>query len=378
MSWNENKGGPWGSAGGNRPKNPWQNNNGSGNGGGNGQQPPPDIDAVWREIQQKMNQYFPGGQHRSRGIFVAVLVVAGLWLASGFYQVSAGQLGVVLRFGSPTRIEAPGLRYHLPMPIEQVILPDVTSARKTEIGFSADRRGNSDRDIPDESMMLTGDENIIDVNFEVIWQVDPVKVKDYLFNIRDPELMVKAAAESVMRDVIGTTNIQTALTGGRSLIEQRTIEYLQKLLSQYQAGILITQVNLRSARPPAEVADAFQDVTRARSDKETAINKAETYKSRVVPEAEGEAARKIQEAEAYKKQVVNIAKGNAERFLSVYESYKLSKDTTAKQMYMDAMESILQDAHKIVIDPKNGSGTTSYLPLNELIKPPATQKSSRN
>jgi modulator of FtsH protease HflK len=374
MNWNENnKGGPWGSGGGSggqKPKNPWQGGGNSG-GGPRGPQQPPDLDAVMREFQQKFGQFFPGGgDGRKKLVGIAIAVIVGLWLASGFYQVSSTQLGVVLRFGKPERIENPGLRYHLPGPIETVELTEVTSARKIEVGFSSSRRNSEESDVPNESMMLTGDENIIDVNFEVIWQVDPEKVKDFLFNIRKPEQTVKAAAESVMREVIGTTNIQTALTDGRSLIEQRTLELLQSLLNQYKSGVLVTQVNLRSARPPAEVADSFQDVTRARSDKETKINQAETYRSRVIPTAEGDAARKIQEAEGYKQQVVNLAKGNAERFTSVYQSYQLSRDTAAKQMYLETMESILRNANKIVIDPK-GQGVNSYLPLNELIRTPA-------
>ena len=193
-------------------------------------------------------------------------------------------------------------------------------------------------------------------------------MKDFLFSLRDPELTVKAVAESIMRQVIGQSDIQTALTGGRSAIETTTQELLQKTLAQYQTGVMVTQVNLRGARPPGEVADAFQDVTRARSDKETTINQAETYRSSIIPEAQGQAARLLQEAAAYKAQVVNLATGNAQRFNSVYQSYAMSKDTTSKQMYLETMESILGEATKIVIDGDGAKNATPFLPLQDMMK----------
>lgn len=375
MNGNDDNNGPWGSSSGGSGKsssgrNPWAEGPSSGGPSPSGGHQPPDLDALLRQGQDKLKQMMPGDFNNARGFMILLLALGLFWLASGFYQVSAGQLGVVLRFGNPVRVEGPGLRYRLPYPFEEVLLPEVTALQKIEIGYRTDsRRGQGEQDVPDESSMLTGDENIIDVNFQIVWQVDPEKVKDFLFNIRDPERTVAAAAESVMREVIGTTDIKTALTGGRSDIEARTQEQLQKVLDQYQSGILITQVNLRGAKPPAEVADAFQDVTRARSDKETAINQAETYKSKIIPEAEGRALQMLQEADAYRQQVVNVARGNADRFTSVWQSYAQAKDVTTRQMYLETMESILRDAPKIVVDPAlKGAGVTSYLPLNELMR----------
>lgn len=370
MSWN-NGNSPWGqpnnNQGGNRKgSDPWQSKRPS---NGSPQPNGDDIEEMLNNLLRRMGGWFGGGRAPTPIILMGVLAVVAVWLLSGIYQVSATQLGVVLRFGEPNRVETPGLRYHLPSPIETVLLPEVTLARRTEIGFSSNSRQGDEQEVPQESMMLTGDENIIDVNFEVVWQVDPEKVKDFLFNIRDPSLTVKAAAESVMREVIGQTNIQSALTDGRSAIESKTHDLLQKLLAQYQIGVLVTQVNLRAARPPAEVADAFQDVTRARSDKETTINQAETYRSSILPEAQGQAARMLQEAQAYKTQVVNVATGNAERFLSVYQSYQASKETAARQMYLEAMEEILKDANKVVLDGSGARNLTPYLPVQDLLKP---------
>jgi modulator of FtsH protease HflK len=216
-------------------------------------------------------------------------------------------------------------------------------------------------------MMLTSDENLIDVNFDVIWQVDPARLKDFIFNIAEPRLTVKAVAETAMREVIGQSNIQTAITSGRDKIEQKTLTLVQKTLDQYQAGIMVTQINLRNAMPPQEVADAFQDVTRARSDKETRINEADTYRNKIIPEAEGQSAKMLQEAGAYKEQIVNQANGNAQRFLSVYQSYQNARDVTARQMYLETMESILKDSNKIVVDPSI-KGIAGYLPLNGIGK----------
>ncbi|MEJ0063516.1 MAG: FtsH protease activity modulator HflK [Alphaproteobacteria bacterium] len=358
----ENQGNPWGSPGGKRPSggNPWTQP------GGNGQRPPSDLEGLKKAAVSFFNDFMGGHIGGGKVFTIFGLMLLLIWSASGLFQINSAQLGIVMRFGDARNVVGPGLHYHLPYPLEDVIVAEVTSARKIEVGY----RSGDARD-PEESMMLTSDENIIDVNFDVLWQVDPARVKDYVFNIKDPPLTVKAVAESAMREVIGQSNIQTAITSGRDAIERKTTDLMQKTLDQYQTGIEITQVNLRGAMPPPEVNDAFQDVTRARSDKETKINQAETYHNNIVPEAEGQAAKMLQEASAYKEQIVNQAHGNAERFLSVLQSYQNARDVTARQMYLETMETVLKDARKVIVDPTL-KGT--YLPLSEMIKPPQAKK----
>ncbi|MBP7252099.1 MAG: FtsH protease activity modulator HflK [Alphaproteobacteria bacterium] len=364
---------PWGNAskrppsgggsGGNN--NPWAGPPGGGGGGKRGEN---EYDAVKR-ILKGVSQDFMGGNIGGGKIFAIMgIIVLVLWGFSGIFQVSASQLAIVLRFGEVQQIVGPGLRYHLPYPLEDVILKDVTTARREPVGYTPaddyNRRAATD---DNNSMMLTSDENLVDVNFDVIWQVDPTRLKDFVFNIAEPQLTVKAVAETAMREVIGQSNIQTAITSGRDKIEQKTLELVQKTLDQYQAGIMVTQINLRNSMPPQEVADAFQDVTRARSDKETRINEADTYRNKIIPDAEGQSSKMLQEAGAYKEQIVNQANGNAQRFLSVYQSYQNARDVTARQMYLETMEHILKDANKVVVDP-NIKGIAGYLPLNGIGK----------
>ncbi len=367
----DNNGNPWGSpSGGKRPSNtnpnPW--NHGSGGGSGGPQGPDFDIVALKKFWQSLVNDFMGGHIGGGKTFTIMGLILLLLWMLSGIFQVSATQLGIVMRFGEPKQVVSPGLRYHLPYPIEDVILAEVTSSRKVEVGYSSDDsfRRNSETPNASESMMLTGDENIIEVSFDVMWQVDPTRVKDFLFNIKDPLTTVKAVAQSAMREVVGQTNIQTAITTGRTDIEQKTMDLIQKNLDQYKTGIQVTQVNLRGAMPPVEVADSFQDVTRARSDKETKINQAETYRNKVIPEAEGQSAKMLQEAAAYKAQIVNQATGNAARFISVHQSYQNAREVTARQMYLDTMESVLKDSNKIVVDPSL-KGVSTYLPLTNIM-----------
>ncbi len=367
---------PWGSPG----KRPSGGTNGSGNNpwsqqpAGGGRPPGRDEFEALKRAFKGASQDFMGGNVGGGKVFAVLgIILLLLWGATGIFMVNASEVGVIMQLGQPRQIVGSGLRYHWPYPLEDVLLADVTTARREAVGYQAAedlrRVGSKEND----SMMLTSDENIVDINFDVIWQVDATKVKDYLFNISSPRLTIKAVAESAMREVIGQTNIQNAITTGREQIEQKTLALLQKTLDQYQAGILVTQINLRNAMPPQEVADSFQDVTRARSDKETRINEAETYRNKIMPEAEGQATKMLQEAGAYKDQVVNQAQGNAQRFLSVYQSYQNAKDVTARQMYLETMETILRDANKVVIDP-NIKGITGYLPLQGLGRVTATRQ----
>jgi len=360
MSWNQGGGGgPWGGGGG---PGPW----GSG-GGGRGFQPP-NFEDTLRRLQNFLRQILPGGGRSSGGspmlwsLGLAVIVL--LWLVSGFYRVDPDQEGIVLRFGAYDRKASPGLNYHLPWPIEEALTPTVTRINRVEIGYRTSVAGQNARqtDVPVESLMLTGDENIVDINFTVFWLVKDAQA--YLFNIRNPELTVKSAAESAMREVIGHTEIASAFAEGRGKIETDTQKLLQEILDYYSAGIDVTQVQLLKVDPPDPVIDAFRDVQSAKIDLQRLINEAESYRNGVVPTARGDAARVGQEAQAYRAQIVLKAQGDAARFLSVYDSYKASEDVTARRLYIETMESILSNTNKILIDKTaSGSGVIPYLPI---------------
>jgi membrane protease subunit HflK len=359
MSWKNQSGGPWGSGGG--PRGPW----------GSGQQPgggptPPDLEELVRRSQDKIKNLLPGGSFGGWGTLWIVLGAIALWMLSGFYRVQTDEQGVVLRFGKYIGERQPGLNYHLPYPIETVLVPKVTSSRRIDIGMRLiedPRRGTTTRDVPEESLMLTGDENIVDVDFTVLW-----KVKDaanFLFNVQNPEGTIKAVAESAMREVIGRSTIQPILTGARQNIEQGVHELMQKTLDSYSTGVVITQVQMQKVDPPSQVIDAFRDVQAARADAERAQNEAQTYANRVVPEARGRASQIQQAAEAYREQTVAEAKGQASRFSKIYEEYKKAPEVTRKRMYLETMEHVLTGVNKTIIDPSiSKSGIVPYLPLN--------------
>ena len=354
-------GGPWGSGGNSGgPKSPW------GRGPGGMQ---PDLEDILRKGQDRMRRIFPGGVGGARGVGFAVLIGLLLWFASGFYRVAPDEQGVVLRFGQWVRTASPGLNYHLPRPIESVLTPNVTRENRIEIGFrSADgTRGGAKRDVLDESLMLTGDENIVDIDFVVFWRVKDAG--QFLFNNRQPEATVKAAAEAALREAVGQKPIQTVLTEGRAQIETQTVELLQRLLDEYKAGIEIRQVQMLEVDPPSQVVDAFNEVQRARADKERLRNEADAYRNDVVPRARGEAEKLIQEARASREEVVARATGDANRFMAIYEAYKVNKDVTTQRIYLETLEEILKGAQKVVIDKSStGSGVLPYLPLPELKK----------
>ena len=355
-------GGPWGSGGNSGgPKSPW------GRGPGGMQ---PDLEDILRKGQDRMRRIFPGGVGGARGVGFAVLIGLLLWFASGFYRVAPDEQGVVLRFGQWVRTASPGLNYHLPRPIESVLTPNVTRENRIEIGFrSADgTRGGAKRDVLDESLMLTGDENIVDIDFVVFWRVKDAG--QFLFNNRQPEATVKAAAEAALREAVGQKPIQTVLTEGRAQIETQTVELLQRLLDDYKAGIEIRQVQMLEVDPPSQVVDAFNEVQRARADKERLRNEADAYRNDVVPRARGEAEKLIQEARAYREEVVARATGDANRFKAIYEAYKVNKDVTTQRIYLETMEDVLRGAQKVVIDKQTGGsgGVLPYLPLPEIRK----------
>jgi modulator of FtsH protease HflK len=369
MPWSNQGGGPWGSGGGG--KGPW----------GSGQQPsgggssPPDLEELLRRSQDKLRTVLPGGNLGGKGVLLLILAALLVWGLSGFYRVDTNEYGVVLRFGAFDRYAGPGLNYHLPYPIETALTPQITVVRQIHIGMrQVDdlRRGTSGtsiRDVPEESLMLTGDENIVDVDFTVFWQVKKDKVSDFLFNIQQVENSVKAVAESAMREVTGRTSIQPILTGARAGIELEVQELTQKILDFYGAGVVITQVQMAKVDPPLSVIDSQRDVQVARADAEKAQNEAQRYANSIVPEARGKAAKIQQDSEAYREQTVAEAKGQAARFLKVYDEYKKAPEVTRQRIYYETMEKVFNGTEKIIMDPGAATSAVPYLPLPELTRP---------
>ena len=351
-------GSPWGSP-------PGGGDNGSGRG-----PTPPDIDEIIRNIQKTINRFLPGGGSKSgKPIILILAILAIVWAASGLYRVLPDEQGVVLRFGKFVKTTQPGLNYHIPFPVESVLTPKVTKVNRMDVGFrsGADSGFSSGgvADVPEESLMLTGDENIVNIDFSVFWVIKDAG--NFLFKIQDPQGTVKAAAETAMREVIARSNIQPILTEGRSRIEIDTQEIIQSILDEYNSGIQVTQVQTQKADPPDQVIDAFRDVQAARADMERSKNEAQAYANDVIPRARGEAAKILQAAEAYKKEVVARAEGEASRFLAIYTEYAKAKEVTQERMYLETMEKVLADIDKIIID-KNAGGVVPYFPLPELKK----------
>ena len=341
---------------------------GSGNGGFRKGPTPPNIDEVISKLQSIINRFLGGGKGGAKPIIIGFIILLILWTLSGLYRVLPDEQGVVLRFGKFVKTTQPGLNYHLPFPIENVLTPKVTKVNRMDIGFRSERDSGFSSggvaDVPEESLMLTGDENIVNIDFSVFWVIKDAG--NFLFKIQDPEGTVKAAAETAMREVIARSDIQPILTEGRSLIEADTQEIIQEILDEYTSGIQITQVQTQKADPPDQVIDAFRDVQAARADMERSKNEAEAYANDVIPRARGEAAKILQAAEAYKKEVVAKAEGEASRFLSIYNEYAKAKKVTQERMYLETMEEVLADINKIIIDKNSGEGVVPYLPLQEL------------
>jgi membrane protease subunit HflK len=350
-------------------QSPWGSPPGGGGNGGFRRGPtPPDIDEIVKKIQNTINRFTGGGSGGTKPIILGLIIIAILWTLSGLYRVLPDEQGVVLRFGKFVNTTQPGLNYHFPYPIETVLTPKVTKVNRIDIGFRSERdsgfTSGGVADVPEESLMLTGDENIVNIDFSVFWVIK--NAGNFLFKIQDPQGTVKAAAETAMREVIARSNIQPILTEGRSLIETDTQEIIQQILDEYNSGIQITQVQTQKADPPDQVIDAFRDVQAARADMERSKNEAEAYANDVIPRARGEAAKILQAAEAYKKEVVAKAEGEASRFLSIYSEYAKAKEVTQERMFLETMEKVLADINKIIIDKNSGSGVVPYLPLQEL------------
>jgi membrane protease subunit HflK len=360
MPWNDqgnDGGGPKG-------KSPWGNGSKKSGGGGN---TPPEIEEMLRQGREQFNKLMPGGMGGRRLWGVGFMVLVALWLLSGLYRVNPQQQGVVLRFGEWTATTSPGLHYHLPYPIEKVRKPEVTRDNRINVGFrslGADA-STGRRDVASESQMITGDENIVDIDFVVFWRIGDAG--QFLFNLYDPVETTKVAAESVMREIVGGVDIQFALTDGRQQIQAQAKQRLQELLNEYEAGVTVREVQLLAVDPPADVIDAFNEVQRARQDRDRLKNEAEAYRNDVVPRARGEAARIVAEAEAYAAEVVSRSEGDASRFEQVYQAYVQNRNVTRERIYIETIEEILQAVDKIIIDQgATGTGVVPYLALPEI------------
>ena len=365
MPWNNQGGGPWGSG----PKGPW------GSGPQSSGPTPPDLEEFLRRGQDKLRSVMPGGNFGGRGAFLIAILAFMFWIGSGIYFVQPDELGVVLRFGKHVRDAKPGPNYHLPYPIETALTPKVTRVNRIDVGMrvvdDTRRSGSATRDVPEESLMLTGDENIVDVDFSVFWVIKPNGASQYLFNIQNPEGTVKAVAESAMREVIGRSEIQPILTGARQSIETAVHELMQKTLDHYESGVQITEVQMQKVYPPAQAIDAFREVQAARIGAESAQNEAQAYANRVIPDARGRLAQIIQAAEAYREQTVAEATGQASRFTQVYDAYKKAPEVTRQRLYLETLEKVFGRTDKIILDSgaSGGSGIVPYLPLTEAPRP---------
>lgn len=360
MAWNE--------PGGGNNKDPW---------GGRGDQGPPDLDEVVRKMQDKLGGLF-GGRKGGRsgggggsskpafagfGLIAAVVVV--VWLFSGIYIVDEGTRGVVLRFGAFSQATMPGPHWHIPYPVEQVEIVDVEQRRFVEVGYRSGSGGQGAVKVPREALMLTKDENIVNVQLAVQYQVDDPR--KYLFNVRDADAVLKQAAESAIREVIGTSKMDFVLGEGRAEVVSRTKSMMQEILDIYDSGLRVSDVNMQDAQPPEEVQGAFSDAIKAREDRVRLTNEAEAYANEVIPKARGLAARRLEEATAYKEALISTATGEASRFSQLLAEYLEAPEVTRKRLYLEAMEAVLGDTSKVIVDSK-GANNLMYLPLDELMK----------
>ncbi len=365
MPWSNQSGGPWGPRGsGGGGGGPW----GSGPQGGGSGNTPPDLEDILRRSQDRLKNMVPGGGSMGgKGIILILIGVVVVWLLTGFYTVRPNEVGLNLIFGRYVGQTAPGLNYNMPYPIGQVIKPNVTQVNRTEIGYRSTPGEGRSREVLEESLMLTGDENIVDIDFDVQWQIDPARAEDFVFNIQNPEGSIMSVAQSSMREVIGRRDIQAILTIEQGEISSEVQQLIQQSLDSYGAGVIVRVVQLQAAVPPAQVREAFFDVNAAQQDLVRLQNEAETYASRVVPEARGQAAQIIQEGEAYRDRAVNDAEGQASRFIQVYEEYAKAPAVTRERLFLETMERVYAGTDKVVID-QNGDaqGVVPYLPLNEL------------
>jgi len=369
MAWNE----PGGSKGPGKDKDPW----------GGDDQGPPDLDEVVRQIQDKLRAMFgmkrgsrgpreggegdggsSGGHFASLGFGAIFLVALVLWGASGFYMIDQADRGVVMRFGRYVDTTQPGLHWHLPVPIEKIEVVNVEAIRNVEIGYRSGLTGQGARSLNNEALMLTQDENIVDLKLAVQYKVKDAK--DYLFNVKDPDETLHQATESAIREVVGKSKMDFVLTEGRNEIVTVAGKLTQDILDRYQSGLLITSLNMQDAQPPEEVQDAFNDAVKAREDEVRFKNEAEAYSNDILPKARGAAARVLEDAEAYKSQVTLHAQGDGQRFLSILDAYEKAPDVTRKRLYLETVQDILSKSSKAVVDVKGGNNLV-YLPLDRMM-----------
>ena len=364
MAWNEP---------GSDNRDPW--------GQGNGQNGPPDLDDLIKDLKKKFSGFLGGGGRKSAGggggggmpslggkSWVLIVLVLGLlWAASGFYVVEQGEQGVELQFGQYKQVTEAGLRWHLPYPVETVEIVNVQQIRTVEVGYRSNTRSNQFATVPQEALMLTKDENIIDIQFAVQYDIkDP---RFLLFNVSENlDQVVRQATESSVREVVGRNTMDFAITGGRAEIAQETRLLLQNILDRYQTGINVKAVEMQNAQPPAEVKGAFDDAVKAREDEVKFRNEAEAYANDIIPRARGSASRVLQEAQAYQASVVAKAQGEASRFTQVLSEYHKAPGVTRDRLYIDAMEQVLSRSTKIMIDQSAGGNNVMYLPLDQLIR----------
>jgi len=366
----------------------WGRGGGSGGSNGDGEREPPrrpqrpndgppDLEELWRDFNRRLNGLFGkkrggnrgggfgnlGGSPRGTGIGFAalVLILALIWLASGFYIVPEGQVGVVTTFGRYTETTTPGFRWRLPWPVQSSELVDILSLRKVEVGT----RGRPDR--LKEALMLTDDENIVDIQFEVQYRIKDDGARDYLFNGRNPTAAVTQAAESAMREVLGRKKMDSVLYEGRSEIAGEVRQRMQLMLDRYGTGIVVSAVAIQNAQPPEQVQAAFDDAVKAGQDRERQINEGQAYANDVVPKARGAASRLMQEAEGYRTRIVQSSEGDASRFRQILNEYQKAPAVTRDRMYLDAMQQVFANTTKVMIDSRN-SNQLLYLPFDKLMQ----------
>jgi membrane protease subunit HflK len=359
---------PWNEPGRSGDKDPWGGRRRSNAGA-------PDLDQIVRNIQQKLSRLFGGGGGggggeigggaAAGGIGLILVVALGVWLLTGLYIVQQGERGVVLRFGKQTEITEAGLRWRLPWPLESVEKVNVEKVSTIEIGYRSSARGGGKTKVPKEALMLTEDENIIDIEFAVQYRVG--NAADYVFNVRDQELTIAQATESAVREVVGGSKLDFVFEN-RKNVEQSVRDILQKILDNYRVGIQVAAVEMQRAQPPEEVKAAFDDAVRAREDRERLKNEAEAYANDILPRARGSAARMIQEAEGYKAATVARAEGDAQRFTRIAGEYVKAPAVTRERLYIETMEQVFTGTTKIFIDQKAGNNLL-YLPLDKLMAP---------
>ena len=339
-----------------------------------GQQGPPDLDEIVRNIQNKFSGLFGGGKGGGPGLRLgrmggiglgAILsVIIGLWLFSGFYIVKQAENGVVLQFGKFQEITTPGLNWHYPFPIERVNKINVQNVFSMEVGYRTNERTGRGRHVPHEALMLTEDENIVDIEFAVQYRISDAAA--YWFNVEQPEVTIAQATESAIREIVGKSTLDYVITDGRVDVANRTQLLLQKILDRYDTGILITTAKMQKAQPPEQVKAAFDDAVKAREDEQRFRNEAEAYANDILPRARGKAARLVQEGEGYKASVIARADGDARRFTQIAREYAKAPDITRERLYLETMEAVLSNTTKVFIDQQGGNNIL-YLPLDKII-----------